>query len=264
MTELVWDQIGERFFETGVERGVLYLPDNVVIPWNGLVSIEETITRESQSYYLDGVKYLEHQVLGEFAGKLKAFTYPDEMDEVTGIVEFATGAFLHDQKPKSFALSYRTLIGNDVDGTDHGYRIHVIYNLLAIPDAAIFESLSNAVKATEFSWTLTATPENVPGYRPTAHISFKSTDIDPDVLSTIEALLYGSEVANPLLPSLAEFVALIETDTTISIVDHGDGTWSAIGPEENISMLDPTTFQIVGADATYLDPDTYEISTTEL
>lgn len=260
MTSLVWDQVGERRYEGGIDRGVLYLPDKAVV-WNGLTSVEESTSRSSNSYYQDGVKYLEHQILGDFAGTLKALTYPDEVDIISGVFSDGHGIYLHDQRPKPFGLSYRTKIGNDIDGFDHGYRIHLLYNLLATPSNTAYSSLNDSPTPVEFQWALSGTPSEIAGHRPTAHVSIKSTDIDPAYLAFIETLLYGSDTAEPYLPTLIEIFDLISTP--LVIVDNGDGTWTASGSDRVVELLNATTFQLTGVPAIYLDEDTYEITTTE-
>lgn len=262
MAVLVWDQTGDRKFVTGVDRGVLYYANNdTAVPWNGLTAVEEAPTIETKPYYVDGMKYLDVVIPGEFAGKLRAYTYPEEFDLYNGIFEYEPGMMVHDQQPKSFGLSYRTKLGDDVSGVDLGYRIHLLYNLTAIPDSIAHVSMGNSVSPVEFSWSLHGRPELVPGYRPSAHLSFDTTKLDTGILATIEEILYGSEVVDGRLPTPTEFLQLFNL---ITIIDHGDGTWSATGPSTHISMLDLSTFQIEGADAEFLDSDTYEISTSEI
>lgn len=263
MTALTWDQVGERRFETGVERGVLYLSDGRAVAWNGLKSIEEQPARERTSYYLDGVKYLERQVFGDFAASLRAYTYPDEFEEVLGTPEVFDGLSYYDQDVQSFSLAYRTRVGNDVDGVDHGYKLHILFDLTAVPDAHSFEAMAESVSPTEFSWALASIPQQVNGYRYTTHISIDSTKTDPTRLAAIEDLLYGTATSAPSLPSIQELTALFAAYNSLIITDHGDGTWTATDLTNSyITMLDPTKFQIDNADATFLDANTYTISTT--
>lgn len=261
---LVWDEVGNRFFQTGVDRGVLYLSDNTGVAWNGITSVEETPNQEDKEFYLDGVKFLEHIVPGNYQGKLQAFTYPDEFEPMLGIGTDGSGLRLHDQPPKPFGLSYRTLIGNDISGTDYGYKLHLLYNLRAIPDASSFVSMSDAVTPTPFTWTLRGTPVVVSGFRPTAHVSIDSTRVEPAALAEIEEMLYGTPETTPTLPSLGDLLALIASESMIVITDNGDGTWSATGPDSLVELIDADTFQIEEVDATYLDEDTYQVSTTDL
>lgn len=216
MTVLEWDKVGDRRYETGIDRGVLFPPNAPAVPWNGLTSVTETVSRDVKSYYLDGVKYLDHHVPGSYAAKLAAFTYPDELETLLGMTEYAPGVFLHDQRAKLFHLSYRTLVGNDVDGTDHGYKVHVVYNLLAVPSDKAMNSLSNQVSAEPFEWDLTGTPNVMFGIRPTSHISVDSRKISPAMLAIVEGLLYGTPHVDddhpgtdPSLPGLIDLLALV-------------------------------------------------------
>lgn len=264
MTRLIWDQIGERKFENGLDRGVLYLADIPGVVWNGLTSIEEKLSDGSRPYFLDGVKYLDSEILDDFAASLKAFTYPDEFEEVCGSVPTESGLVINDQRPKSFGLSYRTRVGNDLEGEDYGYKIHILYNLVAVSDLTAFISLSNPVTPIEFGWNIFGTPVAYEGFRPTAHIILDTTELDPFLVDTLEDMLYGTDETDPELPPLSVLGPIIEEwNLLIQIVDHGDGTWSAIGPDALIDMIDTDTFQIIEANAIYLDAVTYEISDTE-
>lgn len=206
MTELVWDKVGDRRFETGLDRGVLYLPNGDAVPWNGLTQVTDNSKSSVKSYYMDGVKYLDKHIPGSFQAQIQAFTYPDELDELVGTSEFSPGVFVHDQVGKPFSLSYRTLIGNDIDGTDHGYKIHILYNVLAIPSSVAFESLSTASKANEFAWELSGTPASMFGIRPTSHISIDSRRINPGILSSLENTFYGWESGDPQLPAIVDLL----------------------------------------------------------
>lgn len=208
MTQLVWDAVGARRFEMGVDRGVLYLPDGSAVPWNGLTSIAEDLGREVKSYYIDGIKYLDHYVAGAYSAKLQAFTYPDELEELTGTKAYVPGVFLHDQRPRQFHLSYRTKAGNDID-PDLGYRIHIVYNILATPSTTTFSTVNNSPSAGEFEWTLNGVPPQMFGARPTNHISVRSELLDPELLATLEELLYGSSTVDPALPSLVDLLQLM-------------------------------------------------------
>ena len=263
MTALEWDKIGERLYEAGVDRGVLYLPDssgayNEAHSWNGLTSVEEAPNQSSNSYYQDGVKYLENVVIGDYAGTLKAFTYPDAFDAVQGIGSGSGGMYVHNQKPKLFGLSYRTRIGNDLEGIDHGYRIHLLYNLIATPSNAAYSSVSNSPSPLEFQWNLSGTPGSVTGWKPTAHLSIKSTDLDPGYLAFVEEVLYGNEVNDPRLPSLNEMFDLVANRLTI--VDNGDGSWTASGSPQAVDILGNGAFILNGASSTDLGDGEYEIT----
>lgn len=262
MAELVWDETGEKVFQFGIARGVLYLADGRAVVWNGLTGMDESSDAELTSYYMDGVKFLQNLSPGDFSGKLKAWTYPDEFDEVLGIAEVEQGLRYYEQPPKSFSLSYQTRIGNDLD-QDAGYKIHLLYNLLAVPDDVSYATLSsNAVDPTEFSWSMTGTPQIATGFRPTVHVVVDSTKTDPQVLQTLEDTLYGTSVSDPNFPSIDIIRELFKSFGALVIVDNGDGTWTAIDIGDTyISMTSATEFEIDSPSATMLDAYSYTIST---
>jgi len=203
MTALAWDRVGDRRYETGVDRGVLYLPDGTAVPWNGLTSVTETKSREVKSYFLDGVKFLDHYIPGTYEAKLSAFTYPDELEALLGSPEMAPGIVVYDQRANLFHLSYRTLVGNDIDGLDHGYKIHLVYNILAVPDDVEMASLGGSVDPATFTWNLTGVPDQILGIRPTNHISLDSRKVDPEKFTMFETTIYGSDEDDPhLLPMI--------------------------------------------------------------
>lgn len=267
--DIEWDTIGERSYQTGVDRGVLYLKDGSVAAWNGLVSIEDNTSDELQSYYLDGIKILDHVTPGEFEGKLTAFTYPEEFERVLGYIPdpaiFGTGLSYHEQGTKSFNLSYRTRISTDVD-EDAGYKIHLLYNLRVIPDSHTYESLNDQPSAPAFSWGLSATPPvgTIDGIRPTAHLSVDSRTTDPAILQTLEEILYGTETDGSRFPTVLEMRILFGEVGGLYIIDNGDGTWTAIDPSNDyIQSVVDGVFTIDHADATYLIPnDTYTVTDT--
>lgn len=262
MTALAWDQAGERLYETGIDRGVLYLQDGTAAAWNGLRGVEEASDSESKSYYLDGVKYLESVTPGDFAGTLKAFTYPEEFEEILGIKTVVSGLRFHEQPPKSFNLSYRTKIGNDTDGNAHGYKIHLLYNLIAVPGSNSFESTDDSLSPVEFSWALSGRPPEVTGYRPTVHVSIDSTEASARLLSSIEDILYGSSTTEPRIPSPDELSAIFHEFDAL-LITEGAGIWTGSDLASSyITMLNPTTFEISEANIEWLDPYTYKISDT--
>lgn len=260
MTAITWDDVGQRFFETGVQKAVLYLPDGSAVPWNGIKSItEKTVGAESSPLYFDGVKYAESSSIGTFAGIIRAYTYPDEFLDLEGVVGVSNGLYVTNQEPKRFGLSYQTKIGNDVEGADLGYKIHVLYNLLATPsDTTNTSNFGN--DPIEFEWSVSSIPGIISGYRPTSHLIFDSREMGELLLKDIETTLYGDEFVNARLPDISTFISYANNWVIIRITDNLDGTWTATGPDELFTMLDATTFQIIQANAVYLDSDTYAIS----
>lgn len=196
---LSWDEPGDRQYRTGLDRGVLYPQVGSGVPWNGLVSVVDGNSREVKPSYMDGIKYLDHEVVGEWQGKLTAFTYPDILDELLGVHAFAPGLFAHEQPSKTFNLSYRTQIGDDISGDDAGYIIHVLFNIRAVSDDLTHTTRGSSTDPEVFSWTLSATPPVLSGLRPTAHISVDSRKIAPAALALLEARLYGSDTFAPVL-----------------------------------------------------------------
>ena len=206
---IVWDVVGERRYETGVDHGVLYHPDNFAVPWNGLVSLSEDVGREVKSYYIDGVKYLEYQVLGDYKATLKAFTYPDGFDDLIGDAYFAPGVYVHDQRARPFSLSYRTKDADDLNSDE--YKLHLIYNVLATPGTSEYATLSDKADVAPLEWTLSGTPPQVTGIRPTSHITLHSRSIDPELLSQLELQLYGDDSNAPYLMELPNLLTYIES-----------------------------------------------------
>jgi hypothetical protein len=262
---LVWDDTGEKLYQAGISNGVLYLHDGRSVVWNGLVGMEESSVSDFKSLYLDGVKFLEILSPGDFSGKLKAWSYPEEFNEMIGIIDLADGLEYYEQKPKSFGLSYQTRIANDID-PNLGYKIHLLYNLLANSDTSAFDTYTkDSLTPTQFSWTLTGTPPKITGHRPTVHVSIDSTKTNPETLRLIEDQLYGTAVSDPSLPSFQQILEYFGFLGALIIVDYGDGTWAAIDESNDyITMLNDTTFQIDHADVVYLDAVTYEISSTNV
>jgi hypothetical protein len=260
MTRLDWNTVGSRFYEAGVDRGVLYVDGYPGVPWNGLTSVEESPSGgESKSFYIDGVKYMAVPSLEEFEGTITAFTYPDEFARCDGTVEPRSGLFLTHQRRKSFGLSYRTMIGNDHTDS-YGYKLHIIYNALTSPTQRSNQSLKDSSDPNDFSWKITCKPPPMAGYRPTSHVVIDSRDTDPSVLAAIEDILYGSDEDLARIPTLDEVVAAYDTISTLTVIDNGDGTWTATAPFDVIRMLDDTTFEITAATAIFIDEDTYTLS----
>lgn len=207
MPVLSWNNAGDRRFASGVDRGVFYFPSGEARAWNGLVSVTDTSTGTVTPYYLDGVKYREQHMPGEYAAKLKAFTYPDELEDRLGHVGLLPGLQLHDGPAQPFNLSYRTQLGNDLSGLDYGYRIHVVYNVLATPSDITSETIGADVTAEPFEFSLTGTPVRLTGQFPTNHISVDSRWMDPEKLELLESILYGSDTDPAHLPSLPDLLA---------------------------------------------------------
>ena len=215
MAKLVWDKTGERLYETGVKNGVLYpmvdgtYPKGIV--WNGLTAVTESPSgAEATPLYADDIKYLNLMSAEEFGATVEAYTYPDEFAECDGSASLGAGVTIGQQPRKTFGLSYKTTVGNDVDNDNHGYKLHLIYGAMASPSEKAYSTINDSPEAITFSWELTTTPVNVTGFKPTASLTIDSTKIDPEKLATIEALLYGSESGEAKLPLPDEIAGIIK------------------------------------------------------
>ena len=217
MSKIVWDAIGEHTFETGVRNGVLYLKDaegaySNGVAWNGLTSVSESPEgAEPTDLYADDVKYLTLMSAENFKATIEAYTYPVEFEECDGSATIAKGVVIGQQPRKPFGLCYRTAIGNDTDGNEHGYKLHIVYGCQASPSEKQYSTINDSPDAVTFSWEVNTTPVNVTGKKPTATLIIDSTKADKAKLTALEAILYGSEQAEPRLPLPDEIATLMTT-----------------------------------------------------
>lgn len=261
MPELVWDKVGDRVYESGLDKGVLYLSDGTAVPWNGLISIIESFDKSNNPVYYDGMKISDLVTLGDFSATMKAITYPEEFVELEGQTWLRQGSFVGDQKPQTFGLCYRTKIGNDLDGEDAGYKIHIIYNVTALPSNKTYSSRSINPNLIEFEWNIVAIPEECPGIRPTAHLVLDSRDFDPWLLEDVEEKLYGSTFSAASLIPMCELITYIKDWCRIHITDNGDGTWTASAVRDELIYFftdREEKFTINQANVMYLDSGTYD------
>lgn len=213
--KLVWDQTNERLYETGVKMGVVYPQATggtypMGVAWNGLTTVTESPSgAEATALYADDIKYLNLMSAEEFAATIEAYTYPDEFAECDGSAELAKGVAIGQQKRKAFGLCYRTVLGNDVDGNDYGYKLHIIYGAMAAPSEKAYATINDSPEAITFSWELSTTPVSVDGFKPTASITIDSTKADSTKLEALEKILYGSEEAEARLPLPNEIATLM-------------------------------------------------------
>lgn len=214
MAKLVWDQTGERLYETGVKHGVLYIKNNGKyeggVAWNGLTAVTESPSgAEATPLYADDIKYLNLISNEEFGATVEAYTYPDEFAECDGSASIATGVYIGQQNRKTFGLCYTTVLGNDEETNNYGYKLHLIYGAVASPSEKGYATINDSPEAITFSWEINTTPENVTGFKPTASIVIDSTKADPAKLTALEAILYGSETETARLPLPDEIATLM-------------------------------------------------------
>lgn len=214
MAQLTWDQTGERLYETGVDHGVLYIPDatgayNSGVAWNGLVTVTESPSgAESNKQYADNQVYLNLISAEEFGGTIEAFTYPDEFGVCDGTAKPGAGLYVGQQPRKAFGLSYRTKIGNDVEGNSHGYKLHLVYGAMAAPSEKAYGTVNDSPEPITFSWEFSTTPVQVPGFEPTAILTISSLEADEADLKALEAMLYGSGNTEPELPLPEDVISI--------------------------------------------------------
>ena len=217
MSKIVWDAIGDHIFETGVRNGVLYLKGaegtyNTGVAWNGLTSVSESPEgAEATDLYADDIKYLSLMSAENFKATIEAYTYPVEFEECDGSATIAKGVVIGQQSRKPFGLCYRTSIGNDTDGNEHGYKLHIVYGCQASPSEKQYSTINDSPDAVTFSWEVSTTPVNVTGKKPAATLVIDSTKADKAKLTALEAILYGSEEKEPRLPLPDEIATLMTT-----------------------------------------------------
>jgi len=219
MTRLAWDQVGERTFETGIDRGVLYPMSGPGVPWNGLVSVTENSSGgDSQPYHYDGVKYYDEISGEDFQATIEAFSHPDEFGPCDGNVSLFPGLILTRQPRQSFGLAYRTLTGTDVDA-ESGYKLHLIYNAKASPTARLNRSIQNVAAPVNFQWTVNAVPDFSGCHKPTAHIVIDSREHPPSGMAGLEEILYGNAENEPRLPTQGELFTFLAESGSFTLPD---------------------------------------------
>lgn len=226
MSKLVWDKTGDRYYETGVKNGVLYpiQPNGTYskgVAWNGLTAVTESPSgAENTPLYADDIKYLNLVSAEEFGATVEAYTYPDEFAECDGSASIADGVMIGQQARKIFGMSYKTTVGNDVDGNSHGYKLHLIYGATASPSEKAYATINDSPEAITFSWEIATTPVNVTGFKPTASLVIDSTKANPTKLASLEEILYGkdptseglSDGVDPRLPLPDEIATIMAAE----------------------------------------------------
>lgn len=231
MTRLVWNSSGERLFEAGVDRGVFFPGSSPGVAWNGIVSVTEgDADSEVDTRFFDGQKYRSRRTGESYAAELEAVTYPLEFEPYSG---FSNDLFAH-QRRKPFGFSYRSLVGNDIEGLDKGYKIHLVYNAFATPSSRNFKSLGEGYDPV-FSWTLTSSPIYIPDAKNTSHLIIDSRFVYPWVMAEVENLIYGSETTDAKLPTISELIDIFQSGSILRVDINPDKTATITGPESAFS-----------------------------
>lgn len=264
MTALVWHEPGSKVYENGVSQGVLYLPDGGAVAWNGLVSVEQDLDGTVEALYFDGMKLGDLVEPSSYKGKLEAFTYPDELDALIGVVDVSPGVSYDNQRYQPFGLSWKTRINSDV-GEDVGYKLHILWNVIAVPPSFTWSTLTDDSSLEPFSWDISATPEDMPDIRPSAHVIIDSREIRAEIITDLERILYGTAEEDASLPGGFDFYEFVSGWALLRITDNHDGTWTATTASFNpeiITDLGGGEFEITDANTIDVNPTTYLISST--
>lgn len=260
MARLEWSAVGERFYEAGVDRAVLYV-DGAGYPWSGLISVDENPTGgEERAFYLDGEKYLSLSAREEFEATINAFYSPRAFDACDGVVAVRPGLFASQQRRKTFGLCYRTRVGNDIEGLNHGYKIHIIYNALASPTPRRYLTESSDTNPSTLSWSIKTKPVDIPDASRSAHLVVDTTEAPAYVVSLLEDILYGNSSNDSRLPDPDEIAALFDDDTPFVVTDLGGGEFSIVGSDLAVNLITTGTYLINHDNVVALDADRAQIS----
>lgn len=264
MAALQWDETGSRYYEGGVDRAVLYLDNGLVVPWNGIISVSSDSPYTTSDVYYDGRKINNLVSIDSFKGRIRAFTYPDEFLPYEGYGIGEQGLQYGEQRPRTFSMAYRTSIGSDSDDIGEHYKIHVLYNVTAIPATKTYQTLSMDSSPSEFEWAISAVPEDVYGFRPTSHIIVDTRNASPWFVDDLEEILYGTETTDPFLPSIQSLASYVTGYDRLVIYDNEDGTWTAVTTNEQAIVINPDgTVTIEAGNVNMIDANTYEISSDD-
>lgn len=256
MTKITWDSTGSRFYETGISKAIFFTNDGIAISWNGLTSVTDTNKSTETISFIDGYRYLNKISLDSYTGTINAFTYPEEFSEYIGDTSYGEVY----NSPKYFNLCYQTKIGNDISGIDLGYKIHIIYNAIATQATNEYNSYGSTITPTEFSWNIDTIPVEIPDLKPSSHIIIDSTKTNSETLSIIEEMLYGTDLVDPVLPSINDLLTIFNENAYFRIIDNGDGTFTAIGNSESVKLIGADEYELSSDTIFMLSNDTFQAS----
>ena len=257
MAKVAWDTSAERFYEVGLDRGVLYTTDSPGVPWNGLISVDENPDGgDVRSLYQDGLIYRQVPVFEEYRATISAYQRPAQFGPCEGRYAGLSGMVIPQQRRKPFGMSYRTFVGNSL-GNQQNYQIHILYNMLAKPSQRIYRSLDGSGNAMILAWDVSGTPATVPGYRKTPHLVVDSSLVTPELLAALEDILYGTDVDDPRLPTPSE---IFELGFGFIVIDNEDGTYTVTAPDSVLTILDPDSFQVDSDQAVVIDANSFTLT----
>lgn len=256
MVKLNWGTLDAKVYEVGVDRGVIYPSGSPAKSWLGLSSVKEVpIDSTPIPYYVDGIKYLNRQTQGSFAITIDAYAYPSELEDYDVNLNFIP---LASRAP--FGFCYRTLIGGADDGIDHGYKLHLVYNLITTSSDAAWRTNDSSPDANLFSWYGTTTPMAISGGVSSAHLVIDSTKAHAWSMAELEDMLYGTSTTAPTLPTPDQVIEHFEEGSLVRVTDNGDGSFTVTGPDAWVHLTDDTSFEISWESAVYIDEVSYTIS----
>lgn len=252
---ITWGDPTKRYYQHGLDHGVLYIPGLDPIAWNGLISFDEGAAGNTELLYRDGVVYLADAEPGDHVGSITSIMYPDQFGACIGIPKVTDGLYVDNQKPKPFSMSYRTLIGSGSAGDRFGYQLHLVYNCMATIGQRKRNTIGKDTTPVEFNFDVVCTPVKLPGYRPTAHVIVDTRGLSPSTITEIETILYGNGATPGRMPDPIELFDLMNFGDAITVTDHGDGSYSVEGSSDNVLDVEPHYFQINNINSTIPDID---------
>ena len=258
---IIWDDPDRRYYQHGLDHGVLYIPGLNPVAWNGLISFDEGgESGAMEMYYRDGIVYLADAEPSDFSGKLTTIMYPDAFGKCIGIPKAADGLYVDNQKPQPFNLSYRTLIGSGSRGDMFGYQLHLIYNCMATIAPRQRRTIGNDTTPTQFEFDVVCTPVKLAGYRPTAHYTIDTRNMSPSVIAAVEEILYGGPTTVGRFPTPQELFDLMNFGDGIIVTVHTDGTYTVEASSDNLEETGPYSFVMRNINGTDNGDGTYIIS----
>lgn len=262
MARLNWNSTGKRFYENGIDHGVLYIPGVLPAVWNGLVSVSLEGNGDNKQFYIDGYNYLNLARPAAVKGTITAFNSPAAFDVCDGSLALASGFHVHNQMRKPFSISYRTMIANNFETL--GYNIHILTNVLAAPSERVYKTLTDDGVIDALSWDILARPTRIAGANPTAHVTIDTRYITAGALEEVENILYGTEDSDPKVPDLVEIADIIRSYESAPLVDNHDGTFSMHLRNSQVKMISDTQFEVQWQNAgEMINSTTYTISDEE-